>query len=332
MGIVNQIRRRRLLIGASVLASPLWLLAQGVRAPRIGYLLFVPLTDPPSRERQAFLNGMRELGHVPGKTVEIVYGSAEGEPDFIGDVCLDLLRQKVELIVASGPTAALAAKKATGSIPIVMQAVGDPIGIGLVRSLARPEANVTGVSFISGELAGKRVQLVRDLVPSARRIAVLWDARNANARAEAAVALKAALQLGLNPEEVALSSDKDMPRALGRFRANKPDVLYVTFEESVVVNNRSTIAEFGVRHRVPVISGWSSLTEAGGLISYSPDIAAIFRRSAYYVHQILKGAKAADLPVELASTVELVINLRTAKMLGLAIPQAFLLRADRVIE
>ena len=332
MGIVNQVRRRRFLIGASVLASPLWLLAQGVRAPRIGYLLFVPLTDPPSRERRAFLDGMRELGHVPGKTVEIVYGSGEGEPDFIDDACLDLLRQKVDLIVASGPSAALAAKKATSSVPIVMQAVGDPIGIGLVRSLARPEANVTGVSFISGELAGKRVQLIRDLVPTARRIAVLWDARNANARAEAGVVLEAALRLGLKPEEVALSSDKDVPRALSRFQADKPDALYVTFEEGIVVNNRSTIAEFGVRHRVPVISGWSSLTEAGGLISYAPDIAAIFRRSAYYVHRILKGTKAGDLPVELANTVEFVINLRTAKALGLVIPVFVLLRADRVIE
>jgi putative ABC transport system substrate-binding protein len=329
---MNRRRALQVALGAGVLASPLGVLAQRARVPRIGYLLFVPLTNPPSRERQAFLDGIRELGHVPGTTSEIVYASAEGEPDFLGDACQDLLKQKVELIVASGPSATLAAKKATGSVPIVMQAVGDPIGIGAVRSLARPEANVTGVSFISSELAGKRVELIRDLVPTARQIAVLWDARSVNARAEAAVALAAASRLRLMPRELELSSDTDLLRALGRIERDKPDALYVTFEEGIVVNNRSVIAEFGVRHRMPLISGWSSLTEAGGLVSYAPDIAAIFRRSAYYVHRILKGAKPAELPVELASTMELMLNLRTAKALGLAIPQAILLRTDRVIE
>lgn len=329
---MDRVPRRRFLIGTIVLATPLRLLAQGVRVPRIGYLLFVPLVDPPSRQRQAFLDGMRELGHVPGKTVEIVYGSAEGEPDFLGDACQDLLRQKVELIVASGPIATLAAKKATRTVPIVMQAVGDPIGIGVVRFLGRPEANVTGVSFISSDLAGKRVQLIRDLVPAARRIAVLWDSNSANARAEAHVALEAAARLGLKAEKVALPSGGDLPRALARLQANKPDALYVTFEEGIVVNNRSVIAEFGVRHRVPIISGWSSLTEAGGLISYAPDLAAIFRRSAHYVDRILKGTKPAELPVELARSVELVINLKTAAALGLEIPQSVLLGADRVIE
>lgn len=329
---MGRVQRRRFLIGTIVLATSLRLLAQGVRAPRIGYLLLVPLADPPSRERQAFLDGMRDLGHVPGKTVEIVYGSAEGEPDFIGDACQDLLRQKVELIVASGPIATLAAKKATRTVPIVMQAVGDPIGIGVVRFLGRPEANVTGVSFISSDLAGKRVQLIRDLVPAARRIAVLWDSNSANARAEAHAAFEAAARLGLKAEKVALASDGDLLRALGRLQANTPDALYITFEEGIVVNNRSVIAEFGVRQRVPMISGWSSLTEAGGLISYAPDLASIFRRSAYYVDRILKGTKPAELPVELARSVELVINLKTATALGLKIPQSVLLGADRLIE
>jgi len=329
---VRRTRRRLSLILASMLVSPLRSFAQGGRLPRIGYLMFVPLTDPPSRERQAFLDAMHEFGHVPSKTVDIIYASAEGELDFLGDACQDLLRRKVELIVASGPSATLAAKKASSFVPIVMQAVGDPIGIGAVRSLARPEANVTGVSFISSELAAKRIQLIKDLVPTARRITVLWDARSTNARAEAGAALEAASRLGLSPEKVALASDRDLLRALAGFQTNRPDALYVTFEEGVIVNNRSAIAEVGVRYRVPVISGWSSLTEAGALISYAPDIAAIFRRSAYYVHRILKGAKPAELPVELASTLELVINRRTAKALGVAIPQAILLQANRIIE
>jgi putative ABC transport system substrate-binding protein len=300
--------------------------------PRIGYLLLVPRTDPPSRERQAFLDGLRALGHVPDATVQIVYASAEGEPEFLGEACQDLLRQEVQLIVASGPGATLAAKKATGSVPIVMQAIGDPIGIGAVRSLARPEANVTGVSFISSELAGKRVQLIHDLAPAARQLAVLWDARSANARAEARAALEAASRLKLKTREFALSSDTDLRRALGAMERDKPDAVYVTFEEGVVIDGRSMLAEFGLRQRVPLVSGWRSLTAAGALVSHAPDIAAIFRRSAYYVDRVLKGAKPADLPVELASTIELVINLRTAKALGLAVPKAVLLRADRVIE
>lgn len=294
--------------------------------------MLVPLTDPPSRERQAFLEGLREFGYRPGETLEIVYSSAEGDPEFIADACRDLLTKKVELIVASGPSAALAARTATRSVPIVIQAIGDPIAIGVVRSLARPEANVTGVSFISSDLAGKRVELIRDLVPAAKRIAVLYDMRNPNARAEASLALATASRLGLKPEEVAVASDADLQRALDRLKASRPDALYVTFEEGIVVNNRSAIAEFGVRHGVPVASGWGSLTEAGGLISYAPDIAAIFRRSAYYVHRILKGAAPAQLPIELPGTVELVVNMRTAKALGIRIPQPILLRADRLIE
>lgn len=324
-------RRGFIVLAACALATPV-ALAQPPRTLRIGYLLLVPLTDPPSRERQAFLDGLREFGYLPGEALEIVYRSAEGEADFLADMCEELLRQKVELVVASGPSAVLAAKKATSSVPIVMQAVGDPIGIRAVRSLARPEANVTGVSFISSELAGKRVQLIRDLAPAAKRIVVLYDARNPNARAEAKAALEAAPRLALKPEQIALASDADVLRALDRLRTRKPDALYVTFEEGVVVNNRSAIAEFGLRERVPVVSGWRSLTEAGALISYAPDISAIFRRSAYYVHRILKGSKPAELPVELASTVEMVVNVRTAKAIGLAIPQSFLLRADRVIE
>lgn len=326
-------RRRLVLAGAaSVLAACLPALAQPPRVPRIGYLVLSPLSDPPSRERQAFLDALRELGYVPGKTIEIVYASAQNEQDFIDDACRDLLGRKPDLIVASGAIATLAAKKATASVPIVFMALGDPVGIGAVRSLARPEGNLTGVSFISSELAGKRVQLVKELIPAARAAVVLWDSRNANARAESGVALAAAAGLQLKAQSIALASDADLTRALNRLQANKPDVLYVVFEGGTVASNGMLIAEFGVRHRVPVVSGWRNLTERGGLISYAPDMPAMFRRSASYVDRILRGAKPADLPVEQATTVELVINLRTAKALGIAIPREMLLRADRVIE
>lgn len=328
-----RVRRRDLLAAAGAfLAAPRVLFAQPSQARRIGYLLLVPFRDPPSRERQAFLDGLRELGHLPGSTLEIVYRSAEGVPEFLASACQELIDRKVELIVAGGPSSVLAAKSTTGSVPIVMQAVGDPVGIGAVRSLARPDANITGVSFISSDLAPKRVQLIKDLVPGMRRMAVLFDVRNPNARAEASAALQAAARLGLETEGIALASDADLASAFDRWRRRKPDALYVAFEEGIVVNNRSTIAEFGLRQRVPVVSGWSSLTDAGALLSYAPDLAAIYRRSAYYVHRILAGAKPADLPVEMASTMELVINARTAKILNLEIPPSISLRADRIVE
>ncbi|KPK08183.1 MAG: hypothetical protein AMJ64_04095 [Betaproteobacteria bacterium SG8_39] len=324
-------RRRFLAAAGSLLAAPRFLRAQGRRLPRIGYLLLSSLSDVPSRERQAFLTGLRELGYVPGETIEIVYRSAEGEPEFMDEIARDLLKEQVDMIVTSGSNATLAAKRATRTLPIIMLALGDPVGIGAVASLARPGGNVTGVSFLSSELSAKRVQLAKELVPRARSMAIVWDARNANAREEAEETVAAAKALGLVPESIALGSDKALARTLERLSSARPDVLYATFEGGMVAGNRTTIAEFGLRNRVPVVSGWSFLTEAGGLISYAPDIPAMFHRAARYVHRVLQGERPESLPVELPTRVELVVNANTAKRLGLAIPQSILLRADRVI-
>jgi putative ABC transport system substrate-binding protein len=325
------IDRRRFLLGVA-LAPLAGLAAAQQRVPRIGYFLLPPLSEPPTRERQAFLDGLRELGYAPGKNIEIVYRSAENAEDFLDDICQDLLAQKPDLIVVNGALAALAAKRATTTVPIVIQAVGDPVGIGAVRSLSRPEGNVTGVSFLSSELAGKRMQLIKDLLPGAKRVAVLWNSGNPNARAESVATLEAAKFLGISPEPYAVGSDAQLTRALERIGASRPDALYVVFEGGLVAGNRSHIAEFGLRSRVPLISGWSVLTEAGGLGSYAPDIAAMFRRSASYVHRILKGAKPSELPIEQAATVELVLNLKTAKALGVTVPLPVRVRADRIIE
>lgn len=323
--------RRRFLAAACAIAAASGAGAQA-RMPRIGYLMVVSLSEPPSRERQAFLDGLRERGYVPGKNVEVIYRSAQGAEDFIDDVCQDLVAQKVDLIVTSGAIGVMAAKKCTRTLPVVMQALGDPIGIGAVRSLSRPEANLTGVSFLSSELAGKRVQLIRDLVPGAKHVAVLWDVRNSNARAEAVVTIEAIKRLGIRAEPFGLASDVELRGALEKLKAARPDALYVAFESGLVATNRTYIAEFGLQQRIPVISGWSFLTEAGGLVSYAPDIPLMFRRSASYVDRILKGAKPAELPIELATTVELVLNLRTANALGITVPQSVLVRADRVIQ
>jgi putative ABC transport system substrate-binding protein len=323
--------RRRFLAAACALGAASGAWAQP-RMPRIGYLVLGPMSDPPTRERQGFLDGLREHGYVPGKNIEIVYRSAQSAEDFMDDVAQELVAQKVDIIAVSGALAALAARKATSSIPIVIQALGDPVATGVVRSLSRPEGNVTGVSFLSTELAGKRVQLIRDLVPAAKRIAVLWDALNPNSRAESSATLEAAKRIGLKVEPVEVRSDTDLRQRLGALKANRPDALYVAFAGGLVANNRTYLAQFALQERIPLVSGWSFVTEAGGLVSYAPDIPSMFRRSASYVDRILKGAKPGDLPIEQAERVELVLNVRTAKALGITLPQSVLVQADRVLE
>ena len=243
----------------------------------------------------------------------------------------ELLAEKVDVVVTAGALAALVAKR-TRDVPVVMMAAGDPQGIGLVRSLSRPEANVTGVTFISSELAPKRIQLLRDILPGAKRMAVVWDVRNPNAVAETDATFEAAKRVGMRTDAYGVASDAELNRVLAKIAADRPDALYVAVEAGLISSNRTHLAQFALTHRLALVSGWSFLTEAGGLLSYAPDIPTMFRRSASYVARILKGAKPADLPVEQATTVELVVNLKTAKAIGVNIPHAFLVRADRVIE
>lgn len=323
-------KRRDLLLAALALPA-LMARAQG-RLPRLGYLLLPSVTDPPSRERQAFLDGLRERGYVPGKTIEILYASAESDPGFLEAVCRDLVARKPDLIAVSGAEAVMAAKKVAHGIPIVMLAIGDPVGIGAVQSLARPGGNITGASFLSSDLASKRLELIRELVPRARRVMVLWNGINPNAHVEVRAALEGARKLGLAADERPVNSDADVATALETMGAKRPDALYVTFTAGLIASNRTLIAESCIKHRVPSVAGWAFYAEAGGLISYAPDIPGVFHRAAYYVERILKGAKPADLPVELPTRVEFVLNLKTARALGLKIRRELLLRADRVIE
>lgn len=213
-----------------------------------------------------------------------------------------------------------------------MLALGDAIGIGLVKSLARPGGNLTGVSFLSTELAGKRMQLLKDLLPGAKRIAVMWNPENPNSLNEKRAAIAGARTLKLATQDLPVASDRALAAAMKSLESHRPDALYVTFEGGLIAEHRSEIAEFGMRHRVPIVSGWTSLTEAGALFSYAPDIPVIFHRAAHYVQRILQGAKAGDLPIELPTKVELVLNAKTARALGVKFPQELLLLADRVIE
>ncbi len=318
--------------GALALASVAARSPSAGAMPRLGYLSLQSITERPSRERQAFLDGLAEFGLVPGKSVEIVYRSAENEPAFVQPMCEELLREKVDILITPGALTTVAALKTTRTVPIVFLAMGDPVGIGAAESLARPGRNATGTTFISSELAPKRIEFLKLAIPTAKRVAFLWEQRNRNAQIEAEDAIAAARLLGIAADSTTVNSQAELNSTLAQIAHRRYDALYVTFTAGVISDNRTTIAEFGIRHRLPVISGWHFMTEAGGLLSYAPDILLMFRRSAYYVDRILKGASPATLPIERATTIELTINLVTARAIGLSLPRSLLLRADRVIE
>jgi putative ABC transport system substrate-binding protein len=324
-------RRRFIAFMGGALAAPL-ARAQAARMARVGYLVLTPVLDPPSPERRALLDGLRAQGYESGRNLTMVYRSAENEPDFMDDMAREMVAQKVDVILTAGAAATLSAKKATGTVPIVMMAIGDPVGVGAVDSLARPGRNITGVSFISSDLAPKRVQLVREIAPHCKRLAILWDIRNENARVETTATIAAARSLGMVPESLGVESDRRLVHMLEEASRRKADALYVAFEGGLVATHRSVIAEYGLRRKLPVISGWSGVTDAGGLLSYAPDIPAMFHRAAFYVHRILNGEKPANLPVELPTRIELVVNLRTAKAIGAKVSRELRLRADRLIE
>jgi len=300
--------------------------------PRIGYLSLHSIAERPSRERQAFLDGLRDFGLVPRESVEMVYRSAENEPIFMRPMCEELLREKVDVLATPGAIATLAALRTTSTVPIVFLAMGDPVGIGASDSLARPTRNATGTTFIATELAGKRIELLKLAVPTAKRVAFLSDQRNRNGQLEADSARAAAENVGIISEAIPVATQAELNSAFVRIAARPHDALYVSFTAGVIADNRTSIVEFGLRNRIPVISGWRFMTEAGGLFSYAPDVLAMFRRSAYYVYRILNGANPADLPIERATSVNLLVNLSTARRLGLTLPTELLLRADRVIE
>ena len=319
-------------LGLALGAAGARVVAQPQRLRRIGYLSLLSLTDPPSPERQAFIEGLAELGHVQGRNLEIVYASAEGLVDFLNEVIRDLVAKDIEIVAASGSVALQALQRVAPRLPVVMLAIGDPVGLKLINSLARPGGNMTGVSFNSSELAAKRVQLLHELAPGARRLAILLHARNSNARLESAAAEAAAGRLGLAPTVFRFTDDNGLTRALQRAAAQRTELLYSTFEGDIVARRRTEIAEFARTMKWLSVVGFGALADAGFLFSYAADFPALFRRAAYFVDRILAGAKPAQLPVEQPQRFELVVNLSTARAIGMTIPPSFLLRADRVIE
>jgi putative ABC transport system substrate-binding protein len=318
-------------IAGGFLAAPLTADAQqAAKVPRIGFLgnstaaLEANLVGP-------FREGLRDLGYVEGQNILIEYRWAEGQYERFPALIAELIALKVDVIVTAGTPAALAVKKATTSIPLVMAAVGDPIGVGLVASLARPGGNVTGLSAIAPELEGKRLELLREVVPKLSHIAVLWNPDNPFHAGSLKETRAAAQVLGIKVQLLGVRTAEDFPAAFAAILKERPGALLV-LADRIFLHNRARIVDFEAKRRLPGVYPYRELVEAGGLMSFGPSYAGMHRRAAYYVDKILKGAKPADLPVEQPTKFELLINLKAAKTLGLTIPPSVLQRADQIIQ
>jgi putative ABC transport system substrate-binding protein len=274
---------------------------------------------------------LRELGYVEGQNILIEYRWAEGKYERFPALIAELIALKVDLIVAAGTPASLAVKKATTSVPLVMVAVGDPVATGLVASLGRPGGNITGLTSIAEALEGKRLELLREVIPKLSHVAVFWNPVNPvfkraldELQAAAAVLRMKVLSLGVRTPE-------ELDAAFAAIVRERPGALLV-LADRLFLHHRARIMDFAAKHRLPGVHAYRELVEAGGLMSYGPSYAGMHRRAAYFVDRILKGAKPGDLPVEQPTKFELVINLKTAKALGLTIPPSLLGRADEVIQ
>ena len=327
--------RRTFLVtfASGILATPLAAEAQqAAKVPRIGYLAANLAASPHLTE--AFLQGLRDLGYVEGRNVALEYRSAEGKLERLPALAAELVALEVDVILVGGTPHALAAKQATKTIPIVFAAGADPVESGLVTSLARPGGNVTGLSNLNTELVGKCLEQLKQAVPRVSRVAVLWHPGALGQRAERDMlkgAEVAARALGVRLQFVAARGPADFDRAFSDMTKARADALTV-LTSTILLGERRRLADLAAKSRLPAVYPWREGVDAGGLMSYGPDFADLFRRAATYVDKILKGAKPGDLPVEQPTKFELVINLKTAKALGLTIPPSVLGRADEVIQ
>jgi ABC-type uncharacterized transport system substrate-binding protein len=331
---VNRSTRRAFLLAAAAWPAFAWVGAARAQAPgkvpRIGLLSSFSSSDA-ALSYQAFRQGLRDLGWVNGKNISIEYRYAEGKNDRLVDLAADLVRLEVDVIVASIPPDAVAAQNATTAIPIVVASAGDPVSIGLVESLARPGGNITGLSEMVVELAGKRLELLKEVVPKLSRVAVLWNAQGPVFASSWKEIRLAARQLGVRLQSLEVRSLNDFDKAFEDATRARAGALFV-LPAPVTVTNLKRIAGLAAKSRLPSIFHRSEFADAGGLVTYGADRADLFRRAATFVDKILKGAKPADLPVDRATKFELVVNLKTAKAIGITIPQSVLFRADRAIE
>jgi len=324
--------RRAFVAGlGAVLAAALTVEAQVTgKVYRIGMLEVVPAALN-ATNLAAFRQGLRELGYVEGQNVVIEYRSADGRAERFPDLARELVRLKVDLIVTRGTPAALAAKHATATIPIVMAASGDPVGTGIAASLAHPGGNVTGLSAVATEIQGKLLQVLRELVPQIARVAFLFNMSNPVAQTQWKEAEPAARLVRLQPQLLDVRTPRDLEPALDAAVRQHSGAVIVSIDALTQANARQIVEAVATR-RLPAISREREFVDAGGLMSYGIPYADSYRRATVYVDKIFRGAKPADLPIEQPTRFELVINLKTAKTLGLTVPPSLLLRADRVIE
>jgi putative tryptophan/tyrosine transport system substrate-binding protein len=315
------------LLGGAAAAWPLAARAQPAKLPTVG--LLVPGTPASFGQRAATCTQrLRELGWIEGRTVAIEYRWAEAQR--FDEIVNEFVRLKVDVIITGGTPPVIAAQKATSNIPIVFVAAGDPVGTGLVASLARPGGNITGLSNQTGDLAGKRLGLLREVAPDLRRLAIMVRAENVSAASETREVQAAAETFGIQVVPLEIHSASDIVPALDALKT-RADALYVTVDSLVLVHAvRINIIALGAR--VPTMHGARELVTMGGLMSYGADFPDLWRRGADYIDKILRGAKPADIPVEQPTKFELIVNLTTAKALGLTIPPTLLARADEVIE
>ena len=323
---------RRAFIGTlagGLLTAPLSAQAQPAgKVYRVGVLS--PGAAPPG-PLEALRQGLRELGYEEGRNIAIEWRFAGATDERLPDLARELVHLKVDVIVSINTPPSLAAKRATQTTPIVIARVSDPVRTGLVASFARPGGNITGLSNFSDELSGKRLGLIKELIPAVSRLAVLWNADNPGIGLSVNELERGSSQFGVHLQVHGVKSANEFPTAFQAIMRERPTALFV-FDDVLMTTHKRQILDWAAAVRLPVISQYAEITEAGGLMAYGPNIPELYRRAAIFVDKILKGAKPADLPVEQPEKLDLVINLKTAKALGLTIPQSLLLRADQVIE
>jgi putative ABC transport system substrate-binding protein len=315
------------------LTLTLWPLAAhaqpATKVPRVG--LLIAGSSPGRSYLSAFRQGLHELGYVEGHSIATEYRWAEGNYERLPDLAAELVRLKVDVIVAVATPAVQAAKQATKAIPIVMLSVGDPVASGFVASVARPGGNITGLANIATELVGKQLQLLREVVPTFSLVAVLWNPANPSNASQLREAEAAARALGVRAQPLEAQGPSDIDRAFVAMTREHAGALLV-LSDSMLIAQRERIADLATKSRLPAVYGLRLHAEAGGLMAYGANLLDLVRLAATFVDKILKGAKPADLPVEQPTKFELVINLKTAKALGLTIPPSVLGRADQVIQ
>jgi putative ABC transport system substrate-binding protein len=303
---------------------------QPKKVPRIGYLPSGPISER-VHLWEAFRQGLRELGYVEGQNITFAFPSAEVTPERLPHLAAELVSLKVDVIVAAGTPAVQAAKEATKTIPIVTPITTEPLETGLVASLARPGGNITGLSYMSSDLSGKRLELLREVVPGVSRIAVLSNPSSATVPPMMRETEVAARALGVKLQRLEVRGPDDFERVFQAARKERAGAL-ITLDDAFAFTQRTRIVKLATKNRLPAIYGFREFVEVGGLMSYAANLSDMYRRAATYVDKILKGTKPADLPVEQPMKFELVINLKTAEQIGLTIPPNVLVRADKVIK